>query len=271
MIISNPLQRHAMLWYHHYLQHLGHTRLEETMKATMYWRGMRSTIWSLTKSCRSCQVNKKQHLKYGHLPSKIIITIPWRALCVDLIGPYTLKGRDGTIIDFMALTMINPTTSWFEIVELPLLRRVKSITVNGKESSIVEEIFDKTSEHIAQLVNKMCLSRYPRCRYIIYNNGSEFKLHFKYLCETYGIQHVPTWIKNPQANGILERLHQVLGQMLHTAELNMAKTVIPDDVDVFLDNAAWVICSTYHTVLKASPGMTIFRRDMFFDIPFIAN
>ncbi len=254
MIIPKPLQRRAVLWYHHYLQHPGHTRLEETMKATMYWKGMRSTIRSLTKSCRSCQVNKKRHLKYGHLPSKIIITIPWWALCVDLIGPYTSKGKDGTVIDFMALTMIDPATSWFKIVELPLLHRVKSITVNGKESSIIEDIFDKTSECITQLVNKTWLSRYLRCRYIIYNNGSEFKLHFEYLCETYGIQHKPTMIKNPQANGILEHLHQVIGQMLRTTELDMAKTVTPDDVDTFLDNVTWAICSTYYTALKASPG-----------------
>jgi hypothetical protein len=38
VIILKPLQRHAVLWYHHYLQHPGHTRLEETMKATMYWK-----------------------------------------------------------------------------------------------------------------------------------------------------------------------------------------------------------------------------------------
>jgi hypothetical protein len=81
----------------------------------------------------------------------------------------------------------------------------------------------------------------------------------------------PTTVKNPQANAILECLHQVLAQMLRTAELDMAKTVTPDDVDVFLDNAAWAICSTYHTVLKASPGVAIFGCDMLFDIPFIAN
>jgi hypothetical protein len=34
---------------------------------------------------------------------------------------------------------------------------IKTITVDGKESSIVEEIFDKTSERIAWLVNKMWL------------------------------------------------------------------------------------------------------------------
>jgi len=29
--------------------------------------------------------------------------------------------------------------------------------------------------------------------------------------------------------------------------------------------------STYHTVLKASPGSAIFGWDMLFDIPYIAN
>jgi hypothetical protein len=51
----------------------------------------------------------------------------------------------------------------------------------------------------------------------------------------------------------------------------MAKTITPDDVDVFLDNAAWAICSTYHTVLKASPGVAIFGCNMLFDILFIAD
>ena len=37
---------------------------------------------------------------------------------MDLIGPYTLKGQDKTEIDFMCLTMIDPATSWLEIVEL---------------------------------------------------------------------------------------------------------------------------------------------------------
>ncbi len=59
--------------------------------------------------------------------------------------------------------------------------------------------------------------------------------------------------------------------MLRTSELDMADSVSPDDVDVFLDNAAWAIRSTYHTVLEASPGATIFGRDMLFDIPFVAD
>ncbi len=69
----------------------------------------------------------------------------------------------------------------------------------------------------------------------------------------------------------MELVHQVLEQMLRTAELDMADSVTPNDVDVFLDNAAWAICSTYHMVLKASPGAAIFGRDMLFDIMFMAD
>jgi hypothetical protein len=59
--------------------------------------------------------------------------------------------------------------------------------------------------------------------------------------------------------------------MLRTSELDMAETITPDDGNVFLDNTAWAICSTYHTVLKVSPGAAIFGHNMLFDIPFIAN
>jgi hypothetical protein len=59
--------------------------------------------------------------------------------------------------------------------------------------------------------------------------------------------------------------------MLRTSKLNMAETVKAGDIDVFLSDAAWVICSTYHTVLKASPGAAIFGQDMLFEILFIAD
>jgi hypothetical protein len=51
----------------------------------------------------------------------------------------------------------------------------------------------------------------------------------------------------------------------------MADSVEPADIDTFIDNAAWAIHSTYHTVLKASPGAAIFRRDMLFNILFVAD
>jgi hypothetical protein len=59
--------------------------------------------------------------------------------------------------------------------------------------------------------------------------------------------------------------------MLRTSKLDMAKTVKASDIDVFLSDASWAVCSTYHAVLKASPGAAIFGRDVLFDITFIAD
>jgi hypothetical protein len=207
VIIPTSLHQRAVKWYHHYLQHPGQLRLEETMRSVMYWKGMRTTIQRHVKSCRSCQVNKRHSQKYGHLPLKLVITTPWKALCVDLIGLYTLKGKDGPSIDFMCLTMINPATSWFEIVELPTVAQEMTVPPAGKGkkvtfakiTEVAEPYFDKRSAQISNLVYKTWFSRYPRCRYIIYDNGSEFKLHFWSLCNTYGIKRKPTSVKNPQA------------------------------------------------------------------------
>jgi hypothetical protein len=124
---------------------------------------------------------------------------------------------------------------------------------------------------ISTLVKRTWFSRYPRCQHIIYDNRSEFKLHFEALCDSYGIKHKPTSVKNPQANAILEQVHQVIMKMLYTAEIDMANSVAHSDIATFLTGAAWTICSTYHTVLKASPGTAIFGRDMLFNIPYTAD
>ncbi len=88
----------------------------------MYWKQMRSTVRSYVKNYQSCQVNKRRSQKYGKLPTtKLAAITPWEEVCVNLISPYTLRGRDDTEIDFMCLTMIDPASSWFEIVELPVV------------------------------------------------------------------------------------------------------------------------------------------------------
>ncbi len=143
VMIPTSLWHGAVSWYHHYLQHPGHSHLDETMRSVMYWNGMRTTIWKYIKSCRSCQVDKRHSQKYGHLPPKLVIMTPWKALCVDLIDPYSLKGKDGLSIDFMCLTVINPATSWFEMVELPTVAQETTVPPAGKGKKVT---FDQNTK-----------------------------------------------------------------------------------------------------------------------------
>ncbi len=136
--------------------------VRDVLKRYAYYR------WRYIKSCRSCQVNKRQSLRYGHVQPKLVIMTPWKVLCVDLVGPYTLKGKGGSSIDFMCLTMINPATNWFKIVELPTVRVTVPKAGTGKKETCLDyikdaEIFDKTSAQISNLVYKCWFSRYPCC------------------------------------------------------------------------------------------------------------
>ena len=104
---------------------------------------------------------KRRKPKYGKLPPKIVITAPWEVMCVDLISPYTLKDNDGTEIDFMCLTMIDPSSSWFKMVELPVVE----IQFSPKaQTETKDAYFDKSSAMISNLANKAWFSRYPRCQ-----------------------------------------------------------------------------------------------------------
>jgi hypothetical protein len=76
LVIPASLKHRAVAWYHHYLQHPGHSHLKETMRSVIYWKGMCNTIRRYVKSCRSCQVNKRHSLRYGHVPPKLVITTP---------------------------------------------------------------------------------------------------------------------------------------------------------------------------------------------------
>ena len=44
LVIPSSLQSEIVTWYHHYLLHPSHTRLEETIAISMYWRSLHSDV-----------------------------------------------------------------------------------------------------------------------------------------------------------------------------------------------------------------------------------
>jgi hypothetical protein len=96
----------------------------------------------------------------------------------------------------LVLTIIDPSTSWFEVKYV----KYKS----AKEST---NIFDD-----------VWLSRYPIPEYIGFDNGGEYKNVFEEIVNNYGKKENNSTPFNPQSNGILERVHLTLNDVLRTAE-----------------------------------------------------
>ena len=172
------LTANTLNWYHHYLQHPGATRMYRTLSQTVYWPGLRAQCERLVKGCKMCQLSKRLRTKYGKLPPKDVHLKPWHTLCLDCIGPLTVKVKKKNNsrkkkakkkeITIQALTMINPATGLIEIAPIP------------------EDGFRLIC--IAQLTNQYWLTRYPHPVRYICDDGNGFKGDFKAFMKTFRIK-----------------------------------------------------------------------------------
>ena len=156
IVIPKILQKRVVEWYHTFLCHPGETRTEQTIRQHFTFKGMRDLVRNICSKCANCQKSKKHQKKYGHLPAKQAETNPWETLCVDLIGPYSVKRKRQKPLSLWCATMIDPATGWLEI----------------------KEIDKKSADEIINVVDQAWLTRYPWPQQVISDRGEEFMKEF---------------------------------------------------------------------------------------------
>jgi hypothetical protein len=80
----------------------------------MTWPGLTKDVQLHCKKCKLCQIHKKNRKQYGKLPAKLAEATPWEIVCLDLVGPWSVKTPSG-VKKVRAITAIDPATGWFEI------------------------------------------------------------------------------------------------------------------------------------------------------------
>ena len=177
---------------------------------------------------------------------------PWDEVAVDLIGPWSIH-INGQDLVFHALTCIDTVTN---------------LTALVCSNNI-------TAAHVGMRFENEWLARYPRPLQCIHDNGTEFTgSDFQRILTLNGIKDVATTSKNPQANAVCERMHQtvtnILRPLLHV-HLPQNVQAAADIIDTALATASHASRSSIHRTLNVSPGALVFHRDMFLDIPLIAD
>ena len=146
--------------------------------------------------------------------------------------------------------MIDPATGWFEMQPLK----------------------EKDPATVANIVEQCWLSRYPWPQVINYDRGTEFMGTFSQMAELdYGITKCPITTRNPQANAIIERIHQTLGNMLRTFELHKDEELNKETWKGILSATMFALRATYHTTTQATPMQLVFGRDAIMNTKFQAN
>ena len=126
---------------------------------------------------------------------------------------YTITGR---IYEFSALTSIVRVTGLTELIRLD----------------------NKTSEHVAKKFEESWLSRYPQPFSCCHDNGGKFTGWEFQNCyiHDFGINDITTTSCNPASNGICERMHQTVGNILQTL-IHTEPPGTLSDVDILVDSA----------------------------------
>ena len=202
-------------------------------------------------------MNKKKYTKWGLIPAKEPEVIPWHTVCIDLIGPYPVgydkKDKNNKIIDanqiiLHCLTMIDPATGWFEIVE----------------------IANKTAIEVANQFEKTWLNRYPWPKQVVMDRGTEFCAEVIELLKDHGITRKLITTRNPQANAMVERAHQTIHTLIQSQGIK-GKRDLPDGWSGILGAVALGMRATVHTTNRATPSQLVFGRDHFLSVNFEAD
>jgi len=179
--------------------------------------------------------------------------MPWEEVHADLIGPWKIE-ISGQEVEFNALTCIDPVTNLVELIRVQ----------------------NKTADHVQQQFQNSWLARYPWPKKCVHDNGGEFiGWEFQHMLQHAKIQDSPTTSRNPTANAICERMHQTVGKVLRTL---LSNEVIHNNqhAENLIDNA---LATAMHTTRSAasrslgyqSPGAIAFHRDVFLNVPLLAD
>jgi hypothetical protein len=87
----------------------------------------------------------------------------------------------------------------------------------------------------------------------------------------YSIKKKGITVRNPQANAIIERIHQTMGNMLRTFELAESEVETNVELDGILSAIMFGLRATYHITLQATPAQLVFGRDAILNVHFEAD
>eukprot|EP00957_Ditylum_brightwellii_P168413 12819079-Ditylum_brightwellii.AAC.1 len=136
--------------------------------------------------------------------------------------------------------MIDIVTSWFEIAE----------------------ISTKRADTIANVVEITWLTRYPYPSQVILDRGKEVMADFsEMVLKEYGVKKKHIIVRNPQANSIIEMIHQTIGNMIRPFEVNNTDIDEKDPWTGILSAVRFATIAAVHTNMQLVFGREAILND----------
>ena len=216
---------------HESIGHLGRDRTFQVVARHYVWPGMHKDVSIAVKQCRACdRVKASFNMKHDRLKPLPLFGLFYR-FSIDSAGPLPVSNNGYQYV----IVIVEHFSKWIELVP-------------------VKQLDSKTT---AQAFNDRVLARYGAPVEVVSDNGQEYQGAFRALLQQHGIDQVDIPPGHPQANGMAERIVNVMKTAL--------RKVVPT-----LGVASWelhmpVIEFGYRVSKQASTGFSpyflLFGRD----------
>ena len=115
---------------------------------------------------------------------------------------------------------------------------------------------------VSSIVELAYHTRYPLHSKVIVDRGNEFLAEFKTNIQAnYRIAVKPINSRNIQANSILERDHQAIGNIIRSFKVQVMVLDVKNPRDMILASTILALRATVHTTMQYTPAQLVFRQD----------
>ena len=174
---------------HDSLGHLSIKKFKDLINQHFTWPFLTRDCDDYYKSCDTCQLMNKRGQNKTTMCERPIVTEPFEYVCIDLVGPLPKSKRGYRYL----LTYVCLGTRWPEAL--------KSIRAKDVSEGLLD-IFSRTGVPLV----------------VLSDNGTQFTSKLmNQLCKILNVKLTTTTPYHPQSNGLVERLHATLEQILSKA------------------------------------------------------
>lgn len=221
--------------HHHNTIFSGHQGIKKTtgiLKERYYWPTLTRDVEDYIGKCISCNQRKTGAKPRAPLVKIPPATEPFELVSMDIVGPLSVSKRGNRYL----LTFIDYLTRYCEAIPIPV----------------------QTADVIAREFVHKIITRYGVPKWLLTNQGRNFVSSlFKGVRTLLGVKKIQTTPYHSQCNGMIERLHRSLADMIAHFVTTEGKNW--DDVVPY---ALMAYRSAPHTATGYSPYTVLFGQDI---------
>ena len=181
-------QRNCLTLAHNNFGHQGRTKMVKLIKPYFYWPNMTKDCLTHVRACDTCQRTDKTSPRKNCMQEREVTTTPFESVAIDLVGPFPTAVGGFRFL----LTCVDNATRWPEAIPI---RKITARTI------------------INQLTNMFTNCGFPSR--LTSDNGTQFTgKTFQDWLRQNGIRHIRSSPYHPQGNGVVERLHRTLNNII---------------------------------------------------------